>query len=72
MYRNLEAEMARAGITRKAIAEHMELRYATLVDKLSGKYPLKLDEAITIKTEFFPSFSLEYLFEKDNEEATAR
>jgi hypothetical protein len=71
MYRNLEAEMVRRGIDRQEIAEFLKVRYATVVDKLSGKYPFKLDEALAIKKRFFPNLSIEYLFEKDCEYAAA-
>lgn len=67
MYRNLEAEMARNGITRKDISSFLNVRYATVVQKLSGKYRFKLDEAFTIKKKFFPELSLEYLFQTDDE-----
>lgn len=70
MYRNLEAEMVRKGIDRKDISEFLQVRYATIVDKLSGKYPFKLDEALAVKKKFFPEFSIEYLFEKNEEYTT--
>lgn len=66
MYRNLEAEMARNNVSRKDIANSLNVRYATIIDKLKGKYPIKLDEAIKIKNEFFPNFTVEYLFEKES------
>lgn len=67
MYRNLEAEMARKGITRKDISSFLNVRYATVVQKLNGKYGFKLDEAFIIKKKFFPDLSLEYLFQTDEE-----
>jgi DNA-binding XRE family transcriptional regulator len=67
VYRNLEAEMARKGITRKDISSFLNVRYATVVQKLNGKYGFKLDEAFTIKKKFFPDLSLEYLFQTDEE-----
>lgn len=62
MYRNLEAEMVRNGVTRKDIAEFLNIRYATIIDKMNGKYQFKLDEALAIKSRFFPNLSIEYLF----------
>ena len=62
MYRNLLAEMVRQGITKKDIADYMQMRYCTVLDKLSGKYPFKLREAFKIKQKFFPMLSIDYLF----------
>lgn len=64
MYRNLEAEMVRKGIKRKDISELLNVRYATVVQKLNGKYKFNLDEALIIKENCFPELSVEYLFEK--------
>lgn len=69
MYKNLEAEMVRKGINRKDISELLDVRYATIVEKLNGKYPFKLDEALAIKKKWFPEFSIEYLFDKNEEAA---
>ena len=63
MYRNLEAEMVREGITKKAMAEELGFRYTTLTEKLKGKYPFRFDEAVLIKKTYFPDLSLEYLFD---------
>lgn len=65
MYRNLEAEMVRRNINRKDVAEFLNVRYGTVVDKLSGKYQFKLDEALNIKQKLFPELSIEYLFKSD-------
>lgn len=64
MYRNLEAEIARKGIHKKDIADVWGCRVATVYDKLNGKYPIKLDEAMALKKEFFPEMEIEYLFKK--------
>ena len=64
MYPNLEAEIAREGLNKKVIAKKIGMkRYGTLIDKLNGNYPLKLEEARAIRKEFFPDLSLDYLFE---------
>lgn len=69
MYPNLDAEMARLGLKRKDIAlEVFNGRTATVSDKLNGRYPLLLDEAVEIKEKFFPDFSLDYLFHTRNSE----
>jgi hypothetical protein len=61
--------MARKGITMVDIANFLNLRYATVNDKVNGKYRFYYDEALKIKQRFFPNQSLEYLFEKDNEQS---
>jgi len=66
MYSNLEAEMVRHGLTRKDLAAALGVRYATIVDKLKGRYGFTLNEAFEIKNKFFPKLSLEYLFTKQN------
>ncbi|QBP06976.1 helix-turn-helix domain-containing protein [Virgibacillus phage Mimir87] len=68
MYKNLEGEMARKGITKAYMAKKFNMRYPTLVDKLNGKYRLYFDEAIQIKDEFFPEYNLDYLFATEKEE----
>lgn len=64
MYRNLEAEIARNGFTKKELADKLGMRYATLVDKLNGKYPFYLEQALQIKEVVAPDCELEYLFTK--------
>lgn len=66
MYKNLEAEMARKGIKRKDISKLLNVRYATVVQKLNGRYRFNLDEAFMIKEQCFPELSLEYLFDSDD------
>lgn len=67
MYRNLEAEMAREGIKRKDLAEALGVRYATVIDKLKGRYSFTLDEAFIIRNKFFPHLNFEYLFEREDD-----
>lgn len=67
MYRNLEAEMVRLGITKKDMAKKLGMRYPTLTDKLRGKYPLHFEEALKIQYEFFPDLPLDYLFSQSNQ-----
>ena len=65
MYMNLRAEMARGNIDMFDIAKHLNVRYATVCDKMNGKYRFYYDEALDIKNKFFPKYSLEYLFESE-------
>lgn len=68
MYPNLDAEMARKGLKRKDLAWMFKDRVATVSDKLNGKSPILIDEAIKIQQTYFPSLSLEYLFKKVKQE----
>ncbi|KAB0445957.1 hypothetical protein CH334_17460 [Lysinibacillus sp. VIA-II-2016] len=63
MYPNLRAEMVRKGIVITQISSHLNLRYATVCDKINGKFRFYYDEALEIKETFFPDHNLEYLFE---------
>lgn len=67
MYRNLEAEMARNRLTRKDISNLLNVRYATVIEKLNGKYSFKLEEAFKIKQTFFPDLTVEYLFQLEKQ-----
>lgn len=64
-YRNLRAEMARNGVTVGDVARMLNVRFATVSDKMNGRSRFYFDEASKIKTEFFPECSLEYLFEHE-------
>lgn len=66
IYKNLAAEMARKGITKKDLAKSLNMRYPTIVDKTNGKSRLYLDEAVKIRDMFFQEFDLEYLFDVDD------
>lgn len=69
MYRNLKAEMVRNKISNKDIADLLGLRAATISDKINGKFPFKLCEAFKIKNNFFPSLTIDYLFDVSLEQA---
>ena len=64
MYPNLDAEMAREGLKRRDLAWIFNNRIATVSDKLNGKSPLLLDEAVKIRDAYFPNLTLDYLFER--------
>lgn len=63
MYKNLEAEMTRKGISKKKLAKQLKIPYTTLLDKFNGDSRFWFDEALQIKEEVFPDLSVEYLFE---------
>lgn len=63
MFRNLEAELKRKGITRAELAAALGINIATVSEKLTKPKRIKLCEAIQIKDTFFQDMSIEYLFE---------
>jgi len=71
MLRNLRAEMAREGITIKDLSVYLGVRYATVCDKINGRNKFYLEEAFKIRKKFFPSCTVEYLFEHENHHNTA-
>lgn len=65
MYRNLEAELKRNGITRKMLADKLGINIATVSAKLTGKAKLTFDEATAITKQVFNNkFDILYLFDK--------
>lgn len=64
MYPNLEAELARRGMTKLKLAKLLNMRYPTLIDKLNGKSRMYFDDAIRIRSVVCPEADLDYLFEK--------
>ena len=67
LYRNLRAEMARKSVKINDIANFLDVRYATICDKMNGKFRFYYDEAAAIKEHFFPEHDLEYLFNQKKE-----
>ena len=64
MYPNLEAELARRGMTKLKLAKQLNMRYPTLIDKLNGKRRMYFDDAIRIRNVVCPEADLDYLFER--------
>lgn len=67
MYNNLDAEMARAKITRNTLAKCIGRTPSTLSLKLNGKAPLTLAECIEIKNAVNPECTVDYLFATEEE-----
>lgn len=71
MYKNLKAEIARAGLTSSEMADAIGVKYGTLWRLLSGKRQFKLGEMMTIQSELEgrngTSYTLDYLFEDGDE-----
>lgn len=69
MYPNVEAELARARMTKRMLSKQMGITQGTLSLKLSGKSDLTFPEAIKIKRLLRVDIPIEELFkeEKKNE-----
>ena len=66
MYPNLLAEMTRAKVTKKDIADVLKVSMPTVYRKLEQR-ALTYDEALTIRDAFFVGLSIEYLLSKTAE-----
>lgn len=62
MYKEVNAELARLGWNIKVLSVKTGISYSTLVTKMRGEAPLKLDECIAIKSAIGSTLPLETLF----------
>lgn len=66
MYKNLKAEIARAGLTNSEMEDAIGVKYATLWRLLSGKRQWRLGEMMAIQCELEgrngAAYTLDYLF----------
>lgn len=69
MYRNLEAELARAHMTQTELAKQLGITATTLSFKLNGKSDLSLRECVKIKRILGTNESVDFLFEQTNDES---
>lgn len=67
MYVQVDIELAASRMSRKDLAERSGIAYNTLLGKLSGKFPITLDECFAIKRALGSKKPLEKLFEKSEE-----
>lgn len=67
MYPNLEAEIARKGITKTDLAKKINMPRTTFTHKLRGESEFTVAEAKRIKKMIFPEHSIGYLFKKRSE-----
>lgn len=66
MFPNLNAEMARNGLTLKALSKKTGIKYDSLKNKASGVTEFKRNEMYLIKKKAFPSLAIDYLFKVDD------
>ena len=62
MYTNVKAELARQNMSIVDLSTKTGIKYQTLFNKISGKYPFTLDEAKNIKQALAVDIPLEDLF----------
>lgn len=66
MYKNLKAEIARAGLTNSEMADVIGVKYGTLWRLLNGKQQFRLGEMMAIQSELEgrngATYTLDYLF----------
>lgn len=63
---NLEAELARHGISKRAYAQFLQIDYSTLFRKLSGESPFTIGEAFkTTRLIPPPANEITYLFAEE-------
>lgn len=65
MFRNLELEIFRTGLSKKEIAAALDMTYNTFLLKLSGKAYFTLDEAMKLKDLLKTDLSIEELFDRN-------
>ena len=71
MYKNLKAEIARAGLTNSEMEDVIGVKYATLWRLLNGKRQWRLGEMMALQSELEgrndATYTLDYLFEDGDE-----
>lgn len=66
MLSNLRTEMYKRKITGKNISKCINRSEKAVSNKIHEKHDFTRNEMFLIKSNFFPEFSLDYLFESDN------
>lgn len=69
MYQNLDMLIFQNKVSKYEMANKLGITYNSLLAKLSGKQPLKLDEAFAIQKKYFPEKPLDWLFETEKKSA---
>lgn len=65
MYRQLEVKIAYRGISKKQMAEGINMNYSTLLSKMCGKSKFTLDEAVKIRDYLKEDSTIEELFREE-------
>lgn len=67
VFRRIEVQMTRMGITKEMLAELTGIHYKALLQKLNGTRSFTLDEALKLKAAIQTSDSIEILFDRQEE-----
>lgn len=65
IYPTLAGEIAKRGIKKCVLASRAGMSDRVLRNKMAGKSPFSIQEALAIKNEFFPDFTVDDLFSQD-------
>lgn len=71
MYRNLDVLIFQYQISKYEMSQKIGITYNTLLAKIAGKQPFKLDEAFLIHKEYFPNEDFGFVFTKEIGEKSA-
>ncbi|MEX6272135.1 XRE family transcriptional regulator [Staphylococcus saprophyticus] len=63
MYPRLSLAMKDRNVKEKDIAKLLNIPYTTVRDRTKGTYSFTFEQALLIQREFFPSYSIEELFD---------
>lgn len=63
-YPILAGEIAKRGVKKKTIAQSIGVCDKSLSNKMSGRVPFSLQEAMTINKTFFPDIEIDELFKR--------
>lgn len=64
MYLNLKTELDRNNVNEIELAEAIGVHRNSISNKLNGRTPFTIDEALIIREKFFPYAEFQYLFKK--------
>lgn len=72
MLEHLYSAMKDKNVAMVDVADLLAVRYQTVSDKIHGTSSFSFNQAVKIRNEFFPEFSLEYLFQEIPQNNTAK
>lgn len=65
MYKELEAQIAYRGISKKQLATDINMKYSTFLAKMRGRSKFTLDEAVCIREYLQEDIAIEELFKEN-------
>lgn len=68
-YLNLKGEMAKKNITNESIAQLLGVHRNSIYNKINGESKFSIDEAIAIRSAFFPDYDIDELFKAEEKKA---